>query len=710
MKKNIFLASVLLGTLAYGQINTQSNPNPVINQENPFLDASGYNRSNNNVGKGLYFPKTDLTTWEFKTSTINPGKFSTYFDGMIVYNTGSGKTLADTSKGGKQVEVTPGFYYFKNLNQTSPSGSVANGEWVRLSDTQANAQLWAQRANGSDTETYLIPASTQNDSITYRNRKFNFNLGNYTKEHGKWLTNLQFSFPRYHVDSDSTPFQFLATSDALPKASTQISVNNNTEVYYFKNNGFEILESHVASNPTLKNDYHGNLTFLETNQDVTSELNSITATYSRAYHGSNANISSITGGNFGALNGSSMDNITPTVTNTIRGIFVAAVNDGIANAMYGSVIGTTNNGSSVGTLMGIRTTVNAMGETTTGTASITDLYGVSSGITVPANVTIAQNLVGSSNAIGHYGNANNVYGNFNYIYARSKSTSKNLYGFRSAISVESEGSVENLRGVDIYTTLDTNAIVKDLYGLYISNIRNAQNNNYAIYTNFGENSFGDTVTVRNMNWSGNQETIFQFMNGSLKINSGIATSQIVDQMNGGGAGGSNLVFKTQSPISGTDPNLTLPTEKMRISADGNVGIGVNAPTEKLEVSGKVKANTFIATQAGSVFPDYVFQKYYTGTSSLKTDYSFKTLSQVEDFVKTNGHLPGYQSAEAIKKQGYIDLMATQLTNVEKIEELYLHSIEQDKALKAKDARIETLENKNKELEARLQKLEALLVK
>ncbi|WP_161531849.1 hypothetical protein [Riemerella anatipestifer] len=48
-------------------------------------------------------------------------------------------------------------------------------------------------------------------------------------------------------------------------------------------------------------------------------------------------------------------------------------------------------------------------------------------------------------------------------------------------------------------------------------------------------------------------------------------------------------------------------------------------------------------------------------------------------------------------------MATQLTNVEKIEELYLHSIEQDKALKAKDAEI-------KELKERLSKIEALLSK
>ncbi len=64
-------------------------------------------------------------------------------------------------------------------------------------------------------------------------------------------------------------------------------------------------------------------------------------------------------------------------------------------------------------------------------------------------------------------------------------------------------------------------------------------------------------------------------------------------------------------------------------------------------------------------------------------------------------MPGYKSAAEIKNQGYIDLMETQLTNVEKIEELYLHSIEQEKAIKAKDAKIQ-------ELEARLEKLEKLL--
>ncbi|WPC11049.1 hypothetical protein LEQ04_10405 [Riemerella anatipestifer] len=157
------------------------------------------------------------------------------------------------------------------------------------------------------------------------------------------------------------------------------------------------------------------------------------------------------------------------------------------------------------------------------------------------------------------------------------------------------------------------------------------------------------------------------------------------------------------------------------TTNNSIKLAVNsAGTERTQYpvsitdEGVILGSSFRGVNGATIFPDYVFQKYYTGTSSIKADYSFKTLSQVEDFVKANGHLPGYQSAEAIKKQGYIDLMATQLTNVEKIEELYLHSIEQDKALKVKDAKIAELENELKSqkenFEARLQKLEALLVK
>ncbi len=66
-------------------------------------------------------------------------------------------------------------------------------------------------------------------------------------------------------------------------------------------------------------------------------------------------------------------------------------------------------------------------------------------------------------------------------------------------------------------------------------------------------------------------------------------------MNGSGDGGSNLIFKTQSPTPGTNPNLTLPTEKMRIQANGNMGIGITTPSEKLEIAGAIKIGTTTST-------------------------------------------------------------------------------------------------------------------
>ncbi len=128
-------------------------------------------------------------------------------------------------------------------------------------------------------------------------------------------------------------------------------------------------------------------------------------------------------------------------------------------------------------------------------------------------------------------------------------------------------------------------------------------------------------------------------------------------------------------------------------------------TNNIEISteGVIKAVKFIASEGSSIFPDYVFDTYYEGTNTEKPSYRFRTLAEVEQFIKKNGHLPGFASAEKIKKQGNLDMTATQFLNVEKIEELYLHTIEQAKELKTKEAKIE-------ELEARLAKIEKMLSK
>ena len=125
---------------------------------------------------------------------------------------------------------------------------------------------------------------------------------------------------------------------------------------------------------------------------------------------------------------------------------------------------------------------------------------------------------------------------------------------------------------------------------------------------------------------------------------------------------------------------------------GNVGIGVSAPTEKLHVGGNILAT-------GTITPDYVFQKYYDGYSSLKEDYKMMSLSEIEAFTRANKHLPGVPSAQEVEDKGGILVNRATEINLEKIEELYLHTIEQQKT-------IEVLEDENAALKARLAKIEA----
>lgn len=136
--------------------------------------------------------------------------------------------------------------------------------------------------------------------------------------------------------------------------------------------------------------------------------------------------------------------------------------------------------------------------------------------------------------------------------------------------------------------------------------------------------------------------------------------------------------------NGSTSDLTIPTEFSRL------GIGV-WPEERLDVDGYIRASLGFKTRYPNLIPDYVFQKYYTGKSELNSAYEFKSLNEVEDFIKTKGHLPGYLSAKEVDKQGFLELTQTQLISIEKIEELFLHSIEQEKKINSQAKRIENLE-------------------
>jgi hypothetical protein len=110
-------------------------------------------------------------------------------------------------------------------------------------------------------------------------------------------------------------------------------------------------------------------------------------------------------------------------------------------------------------------------------------------------------------------------------------------------------------------------------------------------------------------------------------------------------------------------------------------------------------NYYVGTTSLTV-PDYVFETYFEGFSSINPKYEMLSLSEIETFVKEYKHLPGVKSHKEVQMHGKWDLIENIQTNLEKVEELYLHTIEQQKQINQQKQvilklmeRIEVLEKK-----------------
>lgn len=127
--------------------------------------------------------------------------------------------------------------------------------------------------------------------------------------------------------------------------------------------------------------------------------------------------------------------------------------------------------------------------------------------------------------------------------------------------------------------------------------------------------------------------------------------------------------------------ITNSVERLKISENGNVGIGTNNVSDgnyRLFVEKGIRTRKIKVDQA--TWADYVFDQ----------DYHLPSLSDLEGYIKRHQHLPEVPTAEEVKKEG-VDIGDTQVLLLKKIEELTLYIIQQNK-------RIERLEKLEKEIE------------
>lgn len=134
-------------------------------------------------------------------------------------------------------------------------------------------------------------------------------------------------------------------------------------------------------------------------------------------------------------------------------------------------------------------------------------------------------------------------------------------------------------------------------------------------------------------------------------------------------------------------NLTFQTdggngysEHMRINSEGKVGIGTTnfSGDHKLRVEGSIGAREIKVEGTG--WSDFVFEN----------DYELKTLDEVEKYISKSGHLPEIPSEADVIENG-INLGEMNAKLLQKIEELTLYLIEQNKNLEQANSNIKELQ-------------------
>lgn len=141
------------------------------------------------------------------------------------------------------------------------------------------------------------------------------------------------------------------------------------------------------------------------------------------------------------------------------------------------------------------------------------------------------------------------------------------------------------------------------------------------------------------------------------------------------------IIKSYNPANKKDVTSLFTVNNIYgINKSWDFGIGTNDPKSKLDVRGKIIADA-VEIKVNKT-ADFVFAP----------DYDLPSLSEVETFVKENRHLPEIPSEKEMKENG-LDVNDMQIKLLQKIEELTLYVIEQNKEIKYLKKELKALKEK-----------------
>ncbi|WP_428231955.1 hypothetical protein [Flavobacterium sp.] len=149
----------------------------------------------------------------------------------------------------------------------------------------------------------------------------------------------------------------------------------------------------------------------------------------------------------------------------------------------------------------------------------------------------------------------------------------------------------------------------------------------------------------------------------------------------------NLVFPEEITVPGlftisakNTSGVTLKPYFSIAGITGNVGIGITNPKNKLDVKGTIHSQEVKVDMTG--WADFV----------LKKEYNLPTLEEVAKHITEKGHLENIPNEEEVLKNG-INLGEMNAKLLQKIEELTLYLIQQNKKIEQQNERILSFEQK-----------------